>query len=71
MRIGIHDPDEDSALIGLRLAPWVPVEKELSFETADGTTSLAELFDGHSQLVVYHFMFGPDYAARWVALGSK
>jgi predicted dithiol-disulfide oxidoreductase (DUF899 family) len=43
--------------------PWVPVEKEYSFETADGTKSLAELFDGRSQLLVYHFMFGPVYDA--------
>jgi predicted dithiol-disulfide oxidoreductase (DUF899 family) len=41
----------------------VPVEEEYGFETADGTKSLADLFDGHSQLLVYHFMFGPDYAA--------
>jgi predicted dithiol-disulfide oxidoreductase (DUF899 family) len=46
-----------------RELPWVPVEKEYSFETADGTKSLAELFDGRSQLLVYHFMFGPDYEA--------
>jgi predicted dithiol-disulfide oxidoreductase (DUF899 family) len=46
-----------------RELPWVPVENEYSFETADGTRSLAELFDGRSQLVIYHFMFGPDYAA--------
>src|ERR671915_2002103 len=46
-----------------RELPRVQVEKEYSFETADGTKSLAELFDGHSQLLVYHFMFGPDYAA--------
>ncbi len=46
-----------------RELPWVPVEKEYSFEAADGTKSLAELFDGHSQLLIYHFMFGPDYAA--------
>ena len=43
--------------------PWVPVEKDYSFETADGTKSLAELFDGRSQLLIYHFMFGPDYVA--------
>jgi predicted dithiol-disulfide oxidoreductase (DUF899 family) len=43
--------------------PWVPVEKEYSFETAEGTKSLAELFDGRSQLLVYHFMFGPEYEA--------
>jgi predicted dithiol-disulfide oxidoreductase (DUF899 family) len=39
--------------------PWVPVEKEYVFETDDGQRTLAELFDGRSQLLVYHFMFGP------------
>ena len=43
--------------------PWVPVEKEYSFETDDGTMSLAELFGGNSQLLIYHFMFGPAYEA--------
>jgi predicted dithiol-disulfide oxidoreductase (DUF899 family) len=43
-----------------RELPWVPVEKEYSFETDEGTKSLAELFDGRSQLLVYHFMFGPS-----------
>jgi predicted dithiol-disulfide oxidoreductase (DUF899 family) len=43
--------------------PWVKVEKEYQFETEQGGASLAELFQGRSQLVVYHFMFGPDYAA--------
>jgi predicted dithiol-disulfide oxidoreductase (DUF899 family) len=43
--------------------PWVPIEKEYSFETDDGKKTLAELFDGRSQLLVYHFMFGPDYTA--------
>jgi predicted dithiol-disulfide oxidoreductase (DUF899 family) len=46
-----------------RELPWVPVEEEYSFETEAGTKSLAELFDGRSQLVVYHFMFGPTYEA--------
>src|SRR5947208_3391857 len=46
-----------------RELPWVPVEKEYSFETADGTKSLAELFGGRSQLLIYHFMFGPPYEA--------
>jgi predicted dithiol-disulfide oxidoreductase (DUF899 family) len=46
-----------------RELPWVPVEKEYSFETADGTKSLADLFDGRSQLLIYHFMFGPEYEA--------
>jgi predicted dithiol-disulfide oxidoreductase (DUF899 family) len=40
--------------------PWVPVEKEYRFETNDGTKTLAELFDGRSQLIVYHFMHGPN-----------
>jgi predicted dithiol-disulfide oxidoreductase (DUF899 family) len=44
-----------------RELPWVPVEKDYSFETEHGTKSLAELFDGRSQLLVYHFMFGPQY----------
>ena len=43
-----------------RELPWVRVEKEYPFETDDGTRTLAELFDGRSQLVVYHFMFGPE-----------
>jgi predicted dithiol-disulfide oxidoreductase (DUF899 family) len=38
--------------------PWVPIEKDYSFETDDGEKTLAELFDGRSQLLVYHFMFG-------------
>jgi predicted dithiol-disulfide oxidoreductase (DUF899 family) len=41
--------------------PWVPVEKDYEFETEDGMKSLADLFAGRSQLVVYHFMFGPSY----------
>src|SRR3982751_4455778 len=43
--------------------PWVRVEKEYRFETDEGSASLAELFRGRSQLLVYHFMFGPDYKA--------
>ena len=46
-----------------RELPWVPVEKAYGFETADGAKSLADLFDGRSQLLIYHFMFGPAYAA--------
>src|SRR5947209_7128605 len=44
-----------------RELPWVAVEKDYRFETRDGTKSLADLFDGRSQLMVYHFMFGPPY----------
>jgi len=43
--------------------PWVPIEKEYSFDTDDGIKTLAELFDGRSQLLAYYFMFGPDYEA--------
>jgi predicted dithiol-disulfide oxidoreductase (DUF899 family) len=50
--------------------PWVPVEKEYSFETDDGTKSLAELFDGRSQLLIYHFMFGTDYEAGCTVCSS-
>ncbi|MFZ0971425.1 MAG: DUF899 domain-containing protein [Solirubrobacteraceae bacterium] len=42
---------------------WVPVEKEYALQTAEGSRTLGELFDGRSQLVVYHFMFGPHYEA--------
>jgi predicted dithiol-disulfide oxidoreductase (DUF899 family) len=46
-----------------RELPWVPIEKQYTFHTADGPKTLSELFDGRSQLVIYHFMFGPDYDA--------
>src|SRR5512133_3061548 len=46
-----------------RELPWVRVEKEYRFDADDGTRTLAELFDGRSQLLVYHFMFGPSYEA--------
>jgi predicted dithiol-disulfide oxidoreductase (DUF899 family) len=46
-----------------RELPWVRVENEYTFETDEGTKTLAELFDGRSQLIVYHFMFGPAYTA--------
>src|SRR5580692_3519147 len=43
--------------------PWVPINKGYRFETDEGSASLADLFRGRSQLLVYHFMFGPDFAA--------
>src|SRR6516162_6276056 len=43
--------------------PWVRIDKEYRFETDEGSASLADLFKGRSQLLVYHFMFGPDYTA--------
>jgi predicted dithiol-disulfide oxidoreductase (DUF899 family) len=46
-----------------RELPWVRVEKEYGFDTEAGERTLADLFDGRSQLLVYHFMFGPEYSA--------
>jgi predicted dithiol-disulfide oxidoreductase (DUF899 family) len=46
-----------------RALPWVAVEKDYRFETEEGEKNLAGLFDGRSQLLVYHFMFGPPYTA--------
>ena len=46
-----------------RALPWVRVEKDYAFETDEGTRALADLFQGCSQLLVYHFMFGPDWKA--------
>jgi predicted dithiol-disulfide oxidoreductase (DUF899 family) len=44
-----------------RELPWVPVDKEYEFDTEDGKKTLAELFDGRSQILAYNIMFGPDY----------
>ena len=66
---GLLEREKELTRMGDELArqrrelPWVPVEKEYTLQTADGTRTLAELFDGRSQLVVYHFMFGPGYEA--------
>jgi predicted dithiol-disulfide oxidoreductase (DUF899 family) len=46
-----------------RELPWVRVDKEYRFDTVDGPKTLAELFEGRSQLLIYHFMFGPSYEA--------
>src|SRR6476620_9646379 len=43
--------------------PWVRIDKEYRFETEEGKASLAGLFRGRSQLLIYHFMFGPEYTA--------
>ena len=53
-----------------RSLPWVPVEEEYIFETDAETKSLAELFDGRSQLLIYHFMFGPPYEAGCTVCSS-
>jgi predicted dithiol-disulfide oxidoreductase (DUF899 family) len=63
-RVELLDPEKEHMRQGDELArrrqelPWVPVEKEYVFETESGRKTLAELFDGRSQLLVYHFMFG-------------
>src|SRR5258708_21247132 len=45
--------------------PWVPIDKEYSFETEEGTASLADLFRWRSHPPIYHFMFRPDYQPGW------
>jgi predicted dithiol-disulfide oxidoreductase (DUF899 family) len=50
--------------------PWVRIDKEYRFETDEGSASLADLFRGRSQLLVYHFMFGPDYQAGCVSCSA-
>jgi predicted dithiol-disulfide oxidoreductase (DUF899 family) len=50
--------------------PWVRIDKEYRFETDEGSASLRDLFRGRSQLLVYHFMFGPDYTAGCPACSS-
>ena len=53
----------DEVALQRQQLPWVRIDKEYSFETDEGTASLADLFRGRSQLLMYHFMFGPDYTA--------
>ena len=68
-RLELLDAEKEHTRRGDELArrrqelPWVPVSKEFRFETGDGTVTLPDLFAGRSQLLVYHFMFGPDYKA--------
>src|SRR5829696_6337874 len=50
--------------------PWVRIDKEYRFETDEGAASLPDLFAGRSQLLVYHFMFGPDYTAGCAACSA-
>ena len=73
--------DEEKAFLRQRDAlsakrrelPWVKIDADYRFDTNDGEKSLADLFDGKSQLIVYHFMFGPDWeeaescrSSRWL-----
>jgi predicted dithiol-disulfide oxidoreductase (DUF899 family) len=53
----------DEVALQRQALPWVCVDKPYRFETRDGEATLADLFQGRSQLLVYHFMFGPDYKA--------
>src|SRR5438876_3485092 len=50
--------------------PWVRVEKDYRFDTDEGSASLADLFGGRSQLLMYHFMFGPEYTAGCTACST-
>jgi len=58
-----HTRQGDELARQRRDLPWVRLEKEYGFDTDDGARTLADLFDGRSQLLVYHFMFGPSYEA--------
>ncbi|HKK06681.1 MAG TPA: DUF899 domain-containing protein [Gammaproteobacteria bacterium] len=68
-RIGLLEAEKAHTRRGDELArrrqelPWVRVDKSYRFETEDGAASLTDIFRGRSQLLVYHFMFGPDYTA--------
>jgi predicted dithiol-disulfide oxidoreductase (DUF899 family) len=58
-----HTRRSDELARRRRELPWVRIDKAYRFETDEGSASLADLFRGRSQLLVYHFMFGPDYTA--------
>jgi predicted dithiol-disulfide oxidoreductase (DUF899 family) len=68
-RLELLDAEKELTRRGDELAlmrrdlPWVPIEKEYVFATDTGAATLADLFEGRSQLLVYHFMFGPDFTA--------
>ena len=68
-RLELLEAEKDLTRRGDELArrrqelPWVRIDKDYRFETDEGTASLADLFYGRSQLLVYHFMFGPDFTA--------
>jgi predicted dithiol-disulfide oxidoreductase (DUF899 family) len=65
----LHEREQELGKLDEELAkqrqelPWVPVEKEYTFDTEEGKKTLLELFDGRSQLLIYHLMFGPTYEA--------
>src|ERR1700735_485864 len=53
--------EHDAIAAERRQLPWVKVEKNYVFDSPSGKKTLADLFDGKNQLVIYHFMFGPDW----------
>jgi predicted dithiol-disulfide oxidoreductase (DUF899 family) len=75
-RLALLEAEKDLTRRGDALAqqrqalPWVRIDKDYRFQTEDGEASLAELFDGRSQLIVYHFMFGPDFTAGCTSCSS-
>ncbi len=54
----------DALSMARRSLPWVPVDKEYVFDTKQGEKSLSDLFDGRSQLIIYHFMYGPSWGEQ-------
>src|SRR5579872_3452981 len=58
-----HTRRGDELALQRQALPWVRVDKPYKFDTDDGPATLADLFQGRSQLLVYHFMFGPDFDA--------
>jgi predicted dithiol-disulfide oxidoreductase (DUF899 family) len=58
-----HSRRGDELTKGRQELPWVPIDKEYRFDTDEGPASLSDLFRGHSQLLAYHFMLGPEYQA--------
>ena len=68
-RLGLLKAEKELTRRGDELArrrqelPWVRIDRDYRFDTDEGNASLADLFRGRSQLLVYHFMFGPDYSA--------
>src|ERR1700709_2338537 len=63
VQAGQGEREEEGTRKRLEL-PWVPVEKEYELDTESGKRTLADLFDGRSQLLAYNVMFGPDYTLR-------
>src|SRR5215510_5125708 len=66
-----HTRKSDALAQRRRELPWVRIDKKYRFDTDEGSASLADLFRGRSQLLVYHFMFGPDYTVGGCATCSS